>query len=145
MGNMSSSKNNNSNNKKINFEDVQNAIKNNEIIINTLSEDKQTCLIAKTIRINDEVKLINDLLNNSQDIPIIIYGENSTDDSVIKKYDQLNQLGFTNVYMYLGGLFEWLLLQDIYGHAEFETTIIEKDILQYKGTSILMKKLIKLY
>ena len=41
-------------------------------------------------------------------------------------------LGFINVYMYSGGLFEWLLLQDIYGDEEFPTTKKDIDILKYK-------------
>ena len=44
-------------------------------------------------------------------------------------------LGFYNVYLYNGGLFEWLLLQDIYGFDEFPTTKKELDILKYKPKS----------
>ncbi len=61
---------------------------------------------------------------------------NSSDDSVVKKYNQLYKLGFKNVYIYIGGLFEWLLLQDIYGEEEFPTTNKILDILQYKGKII---------
>jgi hypothetical protein len=39
------------------------------------------------------------------------------------------------LYVYIGGLFEWLLLQDIYGDEEFPTTAKIIDILKYKGTS----------
>ena len=41
------------------------------------------------------------------------------------------------VYAYSGGLFEWLMLQDIYGQDLFPTTKIEKDILKFKACSIL--------
>jgi len=41
-------------------------------------------------------------------------------------------LGFTEVYIYLGGLFEWVLLQDIYGTELFKTTRRVADILRYK-------------
>jgi len=54
---------------------------------------------------------------------------------ILKKYRQLVDLGFSNVYIYTGGLFEWLLLQDIYGSTEFPTTTKELDILKFKGTS----------
>ena len=37
-----------------------------------------------------------------------------------------------NVYLYAGGLFEWLHLQDIYGKQEFPTTTYILDILKYK-------------
>lgn len=36
---------------------------------------------------------------------------------------QLVKLGYleTNLFIYYGGLFEWSLLQDIYGNENFET------------------------
>ena len=46
---------------KINYEDVQHVIKNTEIyvLINTLSENEQDCLIPHTTNINNEELLIN--------------------------------------------------------------------------------------
>ena len=121
--------------KNINFEDMQSAINNNydTIIINTLDIAKQKCLINGTIQIDHETKIVNEQLEKNKSIRIIVYGMNSTDETIVKKYDQLIGLGFTNVYIYLGGLFEWLLLQDIYGSALFPTTAIEQDLLKYKG------------
>ena len=55
----------------------------------------------------------------------------------IKKWEQLQTLGFKNVYIYAGGLFEWLCLQDIYGEEEFPTIGAELDILKYRPASIL--------
>ena len=52
---------------------------------------------------------------------IILYGKNSTDNLCDKKYKQLCELGFSEVYIYAGGMFEWLLLQDIYSNNEFPT------------------------
>jgi hypothetical protein len=37
-----------------------------------------------------------------------------------------------DIYLYVGGLFEWMLLQDIYGKEEFPTTTKVLDILRYK-------------
>ena len=34
-------------------------------------------------------------------------------------------------HLYVGGLFEWLCLQDIYGQSEFPTTNIELDITEF--------------
>ncbi len=131
-------------NKNIIYEDVQNAIKyNNFILINTLNENNQRCLIQKTIHFEKEEEIINDLLTNNININIIIYGENCQDESPNKKYDQLRNLGFTNVFIYRGGLFEWLLLQDIYGFELFETTYVEKDHLLYKGKSQLLNNMIE--
>ena len=53
-------------------------------------------------------------------------------ETIYKKYKQLQELGFVNIYVYPGGLFEWLLLQDIYGHEDFPTTSQELDILKFK-------------
>jgi hypothetical protein len=68
---------------------------------------------------------------------IIVYGKNSNDITILHKYEQLVKLGFTNVYIYTGGLFEWLMLQDIYGTTEFPTTKRELDILKYKPNKVL--------
>lgn len=128
---------------KINYEDVRFSINNsNYLLINTLPNHDQSCLIYKTIHFASEEQIINDLVNNNKSYNIIIYGRNCNDDSVYKKYNQFIELGFTNVYLYLGGLFEWLLLQDIYGKDMFKTTSNELDIIKYKSTSILDKKLI---
>jgi len=115
-----------------NFENMQNAITNNCIIINTLSEINQNCLINGTININDEVNIINEYLKTDKNKLIVIYGKNSSDISVINKYRQLTNLGFKNVNIYQGGMFEWLLLQDVYGSENFLTTSQEVDILKYK-------------
>lgn len=123
---------------KCNFEDVQCVIKshNKEILlINTLSESEQDCLIQGTICYRDEVQIINTALTSKQPIKILVYGKNSNDTKVIEKYRQLCELGFVEVYIYYGGMFEWLCLQDIFGEDEFPTTKKELDILRYKPTS----------
>ena len=56
------------------------------------------------------------------------------DDSIETKFKQMQGLGFANIYIYRGGMFEWLLLQDIYGQDEFPTTSKLLDILKYKST-----------
>ena len=119
--------------KRFNFEDMQSFYKTkNNIMINTLEENNQECLIIGTINIKDEVRILNDCLNNTNDKPIVIYGKNSNDEKVFLKYKQLTSLGFKNIYMYTGGMFEWLLLQDIYGDENFPTTTKELEILKYK-------------
>ena len=115
-----------------NFEQIQEHIKNKSIIINTLEASRQDCLISGTISIEDEIKLLNAYLKTNKTILIIIYGRNNSDISVIKKHKQLHSLGFTNIALYLGGLFEWLLLQDIFGYDNFPTTTKTIDILKYK-------------
>jgi hypothetical protein len=125
--------------RKINFEDIQIVIKNPEIylLINTLNELEQLCLIKNTVPIHQEESIINKHLVSSKHIRIIIYGKNCNDEKIMKKYHQLISLGFYNIFVYMGGLFEWLLLQDIYGTEEFPTTNKELDVLKFKPISIL--------
>ena len=96
----------------------------------------QNCLIKGTILLNNEEKVINANLNN-YNLKIIIYDKNCNEQKPYDKYKQLISLGFRNIYIYSGGLFEWLLLQDIYGFDNFPTTTKEIDILQYKPSSFL--------
>ena len=118
---------------KINFEDMQVIINNKKyIIINTLQENNQSCLIKNTIPAIEEVAILNKYMNNYKNIYIIIYGKNNNDEKIFSKYQQLIKLGFINVYLYIGGLFEWLLLQDVYGFENFPTTSNEIDLLKYK-------------
>jgi hypothetical protein len=130
---------------KINFEDVQTAIKNPEIylLINTLTELEQECLILNTVPASKEETIINHHMYSSKRIRIIIYGRNSSDDKIYKKYDQLAKLGFSNVFIYVGGMFEWLMLQDIYGYEEFPSTIKQLDFLKYKPPARLNISLIE--
>jgi len=129
---------------KINFEDMQWIGKNPEtcLLINTLPSTEQGCLIVTTISAQEEEDMINKYMKVNRTIRIILYGRNSNDESVFKKYQQLTSLGFYNVYVYPGGMFEWLLLQDIYGADEFPTTAKQLDILKYKAPQKLNVRLI---
>jgi rhodanese-related sulfurtransferase len=124
---------------KVNFEDIQHAIQHPDkyLLINTLTPSSQNLLIVNTLHSDNEETMMNHLLNiGKKDIDIIIYGKNANDDMVYKKYQQLVSLGFYNVYIYPGGLFEWLLLQDIYSNTEFKTTSTDLDILKYKPPKV---------
>ena len=131
---------------KINFEDMQFALQHSEsyILINTLNLSEQDFLIPNSISASHEEKFINQLIKNGKkDIKIIIYGKNSNDDNIYKKQIQLKNLGFFNVYVYPGGLFEWVLLQDIYSENEFPTTKKELDILKFKPNKVLNVSLLE--
>jgi len=41
-------------------------------------------------------------------------------------------MGFKHLFVYIGGLFEWLCLQDIYGKDNFATDGEELELLKYK-------------
>ena len=129
--------------KKVNFEDIQQIFRTNQnsLLINTLSSNEQSCLIKGTVSIQDEIRLINENMYRSS-INIIVYGKNTSEISPYKKVEQLMGLGFYNVYLYPGGLFEWLCLQDIYGKDNFSTTTDELDILKYKAPSLFNDNLL---
>ena len=125
---------------KINFEDMQKVIKspNAFILINTLPEHEQGCLLPNSLIAQQEEPTINKYLQNgNKKVCIIIYGRNANDETIYKKYQQLVKLGFNNVYLYPGGLFEWFMLQDIFGADEFMTTSKQIDFLKYKPRQIL--------
>jgi hypothetical protein len=119
--------------KYVGFENVKLAIQQKYIIINTLSNCEQDNLIKTTIDYKTEESIINDMITGYEFAkPILIYGKNATDSSAENKCGQLQKLGFKNIMLYKGGLFEWMLLQDIYGVMEFPTTKPTLDILLYK-------------
>ena len=128
---------------KANFEDIQGAIENNNIIINTLFHSEQKCLIRNTHDSHNEEHIINELFNKKNFSTIIfIYGKNSNDYSAYEKFFQLQKMGFTKIFLYTGGMFEWLCLQDIYGTDNFPTTSQELDIYKYRPQSSLQMKYI---
>jgi len=121
------------------FEDIQNMWQDSSsscrtILINTLPLNSQDYLIKNTLDGNTEEKVMNDILdtNAQSNVLIIVYGKNCLDESALKKRHDIEKLGFKKVLVYTGGLFEWSLLQDIFGNEEFPTTRIENNILLYK-------------
>ena len=104
------------------------------LLINTLPLSDQTCLIQTTLPYDAEEVQLNALLTNYEfkSHRIYVYGRNANDPTAEAKCQQLVSLGFQHVYVYRGGLFEWLLLQDIYGASEFPTTRKVLDLLQYR-------------
>ena len=80
--------------KLINFDYLYNNLNNEIVLINTLSEYEQECLIINTLSIKHEIEVINNLLSKDKNKEIIIYGKNCSDHTVFKKYLQLNNLGF---------------------------------------------------
>ena len=134
------------NNKKdykcIGFEDIKKVINDidNYVLINTLKNDNQDILIKNTLSIEKEESIINEIISNYKvpDKPVIIYGKNCCDLTVNKKFDQLVNLGLKDIYIYYGGLFEWLLLNEIYGNEEFPiTNSINIDLLMFRPVALI--------
>jgi hypothetical protein len=132
---------------KVSYEDLQMVVYRNmhvqhsTLIINTLPESLQHCLIKTTLDIRFEERIVNAFIHKKPDIMIIVYGKNSNDITILHKYEQLVKLGFTNVHIYTGGIFEWLLLYEIYGKDLFKITKYEIDILRYRPKSVLLTEM----
>ena len=122
--------------KMANFENVQYAIRHPDryLLINVLELREQDCLIQGTVEACQEEEVFNSMIQNvsEPDKVVIVYGKNNQDKKLHAKVKQIQHLGILHVYMYFGGLFEWLLLQDIYGVEAFPTTKIVLDLLKYK-------------
>ena len=132
---------------KVSYEDLQMVVYRNEhvqhstLIINTLPPSLQHCLIKTTVDIRFEERVVNTFIQKRPDIMIIVYGKNSNDITILHKYEQLVKLGFTNVHIYTGGIFEWMLLHEIYGKDLFKITRYEIDILRYRPKSVLLARM----
>ena len=146
MGNAVASFTASGNKNQINFEDVQaiigvnvNSSSNNSgmIMISTLPTEFQKCVIRGTVPAENEEALMNNIISGKdvrgENVSVVVYGKNAIDDTVTEKYEQLIKLGMPRVCIYTGGMFEWLLLQDVYGAELFPTTGNELDILRYRA------------
>jgi hypothetical protein len=118
------------------FEDVEAAQEGAAVIITVLAEH-ETVLIKGTVPFDEEVARVEHAIRRKEHI--IVYGRNSNDEAVYKKYDQLVKLGGRPL-VYTGGLFEWLLLQDIYGDR-IQTTTKTLDLLKYRPPKGIKKYL----
>ena len=122
----------------IGFDDMLHSIKlpSKYAIIHTMPSS-ETILIHGTLTAPEEEAFINEYISQYTDHSktIILYGRNSCDESPLKKRAQLLSLGISDVYIYAGGMFEWILLQDIYGKDEFKTTREVPDLLVYRPLS----------
>ena len=114
---------------RIGFEELQQKLPQS-VLINTLPIHEQDVLIRGTTTAQQEVSKVEFALQHK--MPIIIYGKNARDASVYTKYEQLLTIGHTQVFIYPGGLFEWMLLQDIYGKDAFPTTSTCLDLLKFR-------------
>jgi hypothetical protein len=129
---------------KVSYEDIQMVVYRNSnvqhstLLINTLPPSLQHCLIKSTVDYRFEERVVNALIHKKPNIMIIVYGKNSNDITILHKYEQLVKLGFTNVHIYTGGIFEWMLLHEIYGKDLFKITKYEIDILRYRPKSVLL-------
>ena len=120
---------------RVTYEEVHAALRDSRVcIVSTLPAHDQSCLIARTLAPQEEERRLNAHLKRGEArCPIVVYGRNAADGAPDKKCRQLQNLGFTSVRLYAGGLFEWVLLQDIYGAELFPTTSVCADPLLFKS------------
>ena len=128
----------------INFRNLQGFISDsnpnpNRYIINTLPINEQSCIIPNTVKYSDEESLFNNLIKNrrTNDVEIIVYGKHYGDITVSQKCKHLIQLGFSKIFVYEGGLFEWFLLHEICGEKSFPTTSKIIDLWKYTPPGIV--------
>lgn len=122
--------------RRASFEDVEYAQNGHALLISVLEENDQSVLIEGTVSLENEVAEVEYAISSKR--AIIIYGKNANDEKVYVKYDQLVKLG-GRPYIYSGGMFEWLLLQDVFGDR-IKTTAPTLDILKYRPFNILNTK-----
>lgn len=113
----------NTNIKYIGFDTIQNI--NSTSLIITVMDNSINCFIPNTILPKEEEVIINNIIDNKKqnNYTIILYGKNCKDmDAIKKKILQFKEFGFLNIYVYAGGLFEWLLLREVFGEMQFPIT-----------------------
>ena len=112
------------------FEDVRaNVSGKTGLVISVLAETDQQVLISGTVPCVDEVAEVEKAIHEKKEI--IVYGTNNHDERVLTKYNQLKKLGGLPK-VYVGGLFEWILLQEFYGKERFALTTYDFDLYQYR-------------
>ena len=123
---------------KTTFDGIQQAVRGKgPILLSTLPKNEQRCLILSTLSPDVEEALLNKCLQRGESGKhILVYGKNALDASPEKKCKQLLGLGFTHVRMYPGGLFEWALLQEVYGTGLFPTTAKIEDPQEFSKRCI---------
>jgi hypothetical protein len=126
----------------IGFDDMLQCVKSPSkyAIIHTMPASEHI-LISGTLTASEEESFINECLSMYIDSQktIVLYGRNCCDDSPRRKRAQLMSLGISDVYIYAGGMFEWTLLQDIYGKDEFGTTLPVTDLLAYRPLAKMVR------
>lgn len=138
---------------KIGFQDVQRVLREQSedrltqstLLLSTLQVNEQQCLIAGTRRAEEEEQVVNQLLKSTQhaNVSVVVYGKHGCDETACARAEQLRSLGFAKVYWYVGGLFEWLILQDMYGEKQFATSGKELDLLKYMPPMVMGRALLE--
>ncbi len=93
-------------------------------LINTLPEHRQDCVIAHTLPCAEEEATLNRWLSRWEvHRPIVIYGQHAGDATIYRKYNQCVAVGFEQVFVYLGGMMEWMLLRSVSEQSAHEYRI----------------------
>jgi hypothetical protein len=86
-------------------------------------------LLPTTLSPEKEEEVINRILETGEidQVTLILYGKNNTDTKVFEKYKKLHDRFGLNCVLYLGGMFEWLLLQKLHGEEAYPTALLNKN------------------
>jgi len=92
-------------------------------------------VIPQTLSPDKEEEILNQLLESGgqENTTLIVYGKNNADTRVFEKYYQLHHRFGFQCSLYLGGMFEWLLLQKIHGEDAYPTQIVSATSTQVGG------------
>ena len=122
--------------KVIGFEDMLVLHKTKVVLLNTMERANQACLIRGTVHADDEETTMNAMLTSTDpsvtDRLVVVYGRHYLDPKPMEKARALRVMGLSRLLVYRGGLFEWLLLQEVFGHDQFPTQGACTDLLLYR-------------
>jgi len=113
------------------------------ILLNTLPSNQQSFLVSGTIACEKEEAYMNEIIGGPVPLSkyaVVVYGKHGTDETPHRKRRQLLNLGFVDVYVYAGGVFEWALLQEVYGADHFPSLgTPPRDFLYFASPSLLAR------
>lgn len=93
-------------------------------LITVMERDESDKVIKGTIPFKEEEITMNSIIkqNKMDTVTVIVYGKDACDERIYKKAKQMMELGFKRVRIYIGGMFEWNLLVELYGDENFPTS-----------------------
>lgn len=127
--------------KVIGFEDMLSLLRSNVVLLNTMARGDQACLIRGTLHADDEESAMNAMLTSTDPLVtdrwVVVYGRHTLDPKPMEKARTLRLMGLSRLLVYRGGLFEWLLLQEVFGQDQFPTQGACPDLLAYRPSPTL--------
>ena len=122
----------------VNHQGVLDALKEGNILITVISNHTDATLIKGTLGEAEELRHVNEIIRKKNlDERIFVYGENCSDSRVYSKARQLKKLGLKEVFVYTGGIFEWMLLGEVFGQDQFPVHGRVTNVVDHAGESFV--------